>query len=56
MRIEYKHITNLIEVVPLPGGETRPLWIDRNTPGDGRDYEALQAFRQVMAVSPVSQS
>ncbi|EYB89993.1 hypothetical protein Y032_0224g2697 [Ancylostoma ceylanicum] len=37
--------------VPLPGGGSRGIWVDPNTPGDGRDHEALQAFLQVMAVS-----
>ncbi|KAL6727090.1 hypothetical protein Aduo_009000 [Ancylostoma duodenale] len=36
---------------PLAGGSTRALWIDPNSPGDGRDEEAKNAFMKIFLVS-----
>lgn len=40
--------------MPLPGGESRPVWEDPNTPSDGRNEEAKKAFEKIMIVSSVS--
>ncbi|KAL6744156.1 hypothetical protein Aduo_017119 [Ancylostoma duodenale] len=36
---------------PLPGGKQHMYWFDRNIPGDGRDEEALEAFKRVFTLS-----
>ncbi|RCN47977.1 hypothetical protein ANCCAN_05916 [Ancylostoma caninum] len=35
----------------LAGGSTRAVWIDPNSPGDGRDEEAKDAFKKIFLVS-----
>ncbi|EYB82927.1 hypothetical protein Y032_0347g3162 [Ancylostoma ceylanicum] len=37
--------------VPLAGGSTRAVWTDPNSPGDGRDEEAKDAFLKIFLVS-----
>ncbi|KAE9421556.1 hypothetical protein Angca_004723, partial [Angiostrongylus cantonensis] len=34
-------------------GKPRPIWEDANTPGDGRNHDALLAFRSIMIISNV---
>ncbi|EPB79953.1 hypothetical protein ANCCEY_01019 [Ancylostoma ceylanicum] len=36
---------------PLPGGKVHNYWVDTNIPGDGRDKEALEAFKRVFTLS-----
>lgn len=39
--------------IPVAGGKSIPIWVDRFEPKDGRDNEAFLAFQKIAMVSTV---